>query len=266
MDPLSQDIDSLIAQTTAISWEDPSSQLETLPQEQVTAELLPLVGLVISQKTQNNQTMNAALSKAWLFANPFSFAVSGPNLFLFKFTNKEHITRIINSVWNVNGFLLAIQKWHPSATLRELSLSKVTFWIQVHGLPLHHMSFKNAIVIGKGLGQLVKVEENGGSAAIFRSYMRLLVSIDVSKPLNPGFSIARTDGSSSWVRLLYERLDIYCSDCGLIYHKQSSCLAKPEDRFPSRYIISLKVTVFSNLPTHKFVEKQPGSQKQYPYS
>jgi hypothetical protein len=117
------------------------------------------------------------------------------------------------------------------------------------------MSLKNAIAIGKGLGQLVKVEENGGSAATFRSYMRLLLSIDVCKPLNPGFSITRTDGSSSWVSLLYEKLDIYCSNYGLNGHKQSSGLAKLEERFPSRYTISLKVTVFSNLPTHKFVEK-----------
>jgi hypothetical protein len=129
MDSFTQDIESLIAQTAAISWEDPSSQLETLPQEQVTAELLPLVGLLISQKTQNNQTVNAALVKAWFFANPFSFAVLRPNLFLFKFSDKEHITRIIKNVWNVNGFLLAIQTWHPSATLRELSLFEVNFWI-----------------------------------------------------------------------------------------------------------------------------------------
>jgi hypothetical protein len=109
MDISSQDIESLIAQTTALSWEDPSSQLETLPQEQVSSELLPLVGQIISQKTQNIQTVNVALSKAWFFANPFSFAVLGPNVFLFKFTEKDHITRILKKVWNVNGFLLAIQ-------------------------------------------------------------------------------------------------------------------------------------------------------------
>ena len=109
MDPSPHDIETLIAQTTALSWEDPSSQLETIPQDQATSELLPLIGLLISQKTQNNQTVNAALAKAWFFANPFSFAVLGANLFLFKFTDKAHIARICNSVWNVNGCLLALQ-------------------------------------------------------------------------------------------------------------------------------------------------------------
>jgi hypothetical protein len=167
MDASSEDIETLIAQTAALSWEDSSSQLETLPQELVTSELLPLVGQIISQKIQNNQTMNAALAKAWFFANPFSFTVLGPNLFLFKFIEKDHITRILNNVWNMNGFLFAIQTWYPSATLRDPSLSKVSFWIQVHGLPLHNMTINNAIAIGKELGLLVKVEENRGAAATF---------------------------------------------------------------------------------------------------
>jgi hypothetical protein len=127
MDAATQDIDSLIAQTAALTWEDPSSQLETIPQELVTSELLPLVGQVISQKTQNNQSVNATFTKAWFFAIPSSFAVLGPNLFLFKFTKKEHTTRILKNVWNVNGFLMTIQSWSPFATLGELSLLAIPF-------------------------------------------------------------------------------------------------------------------------------------------
>ena len=151
METATPDIDSLITQTAALTWEDPSSQLETIPHELVNTELLPLVGRVISQKTQNNQSVNAALTKAWFFATPFSFDVLGPNLFLFKFTKKEHATRILKNVWNVNGFLLSIQVWSPSATLGDLSLSAVPFWIQIHGLPLQNMTIKNVIAIGKGL-------------------------------------------------------------------------------------------------------------------
>jgi hypothetical protein len=133
----------------------------------VTTKLLPLVGKVIFQKTKNNQSMNVVLTKAWFFATPFSFVVLGPNLFLFKFSKKEHATRILKSVWNVNGFLLSIQVWSPSATLGDLSLLTVPFLIQIHGLPLQNMTIKNAIAIGKGLGLLVKVEDNSGVEATF---------------------------------------------------------------------------------------------------
>ena len=183
--------------------------------------------------------MHAALIKAWFFANPSSFAVLGPNLFLFKFSDQHHISKILSNVCNVNGFLLALQAWTLSTTIKDLPPFDVPFWIQIHGLPLQNISIKNAIAIGKGLGQLVKVEDNSGETVAFRSYLRILVSIDVNKPLNPGFNFNRSDGSSTWVCLKYERLDVYCSDCGRIGHNQISCLALQMDKQPNRYLISL---------------------------
>jgi hypothetical protein len=93
----------------------------------------------------------------------------------------------------------------------------------------------------------VKVDENRGVAATFRSFLRFLVSIDVSKPLNLGFCFTRSDGASNWISLKYERLDAYCTDCGKIGHKQPSYLARLEERNPSRYLISPKINVFSNM-------------------
>jgi hypothetical protein len=101
------DINSLIAQIEALSWEDPTSQIESLSSKNTFDDCLPLVGHVISQKTHNNQSVYVALSKAWEFAVPFSFAVLGPNKFLFKFSKKEHLLRIQKQVtWNVIGYLL----------------------------------------------------------------------------------------------------------------------------------------------------------------
>jgi hypothetical protein len=67
-------INSLIAQTEALSWDDPLTQIDSLTAETVQNECLPLVGHIISQKTHNNQSVFVALSKAWEFAVPFSFA------------------------------------------------------------------------------------------------------------------------------------------------------------------------------------------------
>jgi hypothetical protein len=110
MDPYLTDLEALIAQTEALSWEDPSSQLDTLAPNMITKEALPLVGHIISQKILNNQTVCATLTKSWSFAVPFSFifAALGPSLYLFKFSKLKHITRILDQVtWNVNGSLLA---------------------------------------------------------------------------------------------------------------------------------------------------------------
>jgi hypothetical protein len=182
-------------------------------------ELLPLVGHAISQKTQNNQSVNVGLIKALFFASPFFFVVLSPNIFLFKFSKKEHITSILKQIWNVNGFLITLKIWSPIATIGELSLK------EVHGLPLHNMTIKNAIAIGKGLGHLVKVDDASDVDTTFRSYLRLLVDVDVSKPLNPSFPFTINDGTATWVCLKYERLDVYCTEYGMLGHKQFFCQA-----------------------------------------
>jgi hypothetical protein len=71
----------------------------------------------------------------------------------------------------------------------------------------------------------VKVDDTSGVNTTFRSYLRLIVDIDVCKPSNLGFSFIRNDGTATWVSLKYERLDVYCSDCGFIGYKQFSCQA-----------------------------------------
>ena len=200
--------------------------METLHLEHVPADHVPLVGHVISQKIHNNQAVYSSLTKAWPFVIIFSFAVLGPNLFLLKFSKQKHITKILDqTTWNVNGSFLALQKWSPDATLGELSLKNVPFWIQIHGFPLCNMSSKNAIAIGKGLGNLLRVEDASEASTTFRSYLRILVEIDSLKPVKPGFPLARPDGASSWVSLKYERLGAYCTNYGLIGHKQVSCQA-----------------------------------------
>jgi hypothetical protein len=209
------DIERLIARIEALSWDDPSSHIESLSAKTVSDECLPLVGHVISHKTHNNQSVYVALSKTWEFAVPFSFTVLGPNKFLFKLSKLDHQARIQKQVtWNVNGFLIILKTWHPHAALNELPLHTAPFWIQVHGLPLIHMTTKIAISIGKGLGNLIQVEDTCGNRKTFKSFLRLLVELDVCNPLKLGFTFQREGGESLSIFLKYERLDIYYCSCG----------------------------------------------------
>jgi hypothetical protein len=68
------------------------------------------------------------------------------------------------------------------------------------------------------MGNLMKVEDSNGAQQTFRSYLRILVQIDVSEPLKPGFYFSREEGEPIWISFRYERLDIYCSSCGRIGH------------------------------------------------
>jgi hypothetical protein len=267
------DLEALISQTADLSWEDPSSLLETIIPNPAAEECLPLVGILISQKIHNNQSVNAALIKAWDFAVPFSFAPLGPNRFLFKFSKKEHLARIQKfSTWNVNGSLLTLQKWSPKATMDELSSTLSPFWIQVHSLPLENMTTKNAVAIGKGIGEVIKVDDIEGASTTFRSYLRVLVEVNVQKPLKPGFYFKRGQEEPSWISFRYERLDFYCTLCGKIGHQYSSCRSPPIEQHPESYKIPLNERFYSNqsIPksawSHNAEAPQPSQPPSTPVS
>jgi hypothetical protein len=164
------DIELFISQTEALSWVNPSTQIETTPKQTSSKECLPLIGLLISQKTNNNQYVQAALNKAWDFAVPFYFAAIGPNKFLFGFSKQDQLDRILKqTTWNVNGFLLSVQLWFPHITMGEVLNNLSPFWIQIHGFPLANLTMKNAIAIGKGMGSLIQVEDCSGASKTFKS-------------------------------------------------------------------------------------------------
>jgi hypothetical protein len=162
------DLDSLISQTEALYWENPSTQIESTPANTPSQACLPLIGLLISLKTNNNQSVQAALNKAWEFAVLFSFAAIVPNKFLFKFLNQAHLGRIFKQpTWNVNGFLLSLNQWSPLVTMGEVLLNMSPFWVQIHGFPLANLTLKNVVAISKGMGSLIQVEDCSGKSSYF---------------------------------------------------------------------------------------------------
>ncbi|GLT55790.1 hypothetical protein SLA2020_288800 [Shorea laevis] len=102
------------------------------------------------------------------------------------------------------------------------------------------MVLKNAVAIGKSLGNLLEVENADSLSLICRSYLRILVEIDIRKPLEPGSIIHREVGPPICIQLKYERLDDYCVACGLIGHKKSDCSSDQPPLPPDRYKVSLK--------------------------
>ena len=73
----------------------------------------------------------------------------------------------------------------------DVSLNLSPFWIQIHGFPLANITLKNVVAIGKGMGSLIQVEDYSGAIKTFRSFLRILVKINVHDLLKPGFLLCR---------------------------------------------------------------------------
>ena len=58
---------------------------------------------------------------------------------------------------------------------------------------------------------------------IWKTYMRIRVTIDVRKPLKRRMNLKKVGGDWLWIDLKYERLNIFCFICGLLGHTEKQC-------------------------------------------
>ncbi|KAH7860856.1 hypothetical protein Vadar_018809 [Vaccinium darrowii] len=184
---------------------------------------LILVGKIWSTKTPNWQGVQNIINKAWKTRAKFTISRWNNGYYAFSFELEEDVTKILaQAPWSISGNLLVLTRWDQDKSVEELDFTSSPFWIQVHGLPLSCMSRKNGGAIARIMGFSIEPETNTSFEAnkTITSYLRLRVRIDITKPLNKGFFLKRSD---LWVRIQYERLSDFCYACGRIGHTLNKC-------------------------------------------
>ena len=109
--------------------------------------------------------------------------------------------------WSFDKNLVALQRYDKDVSLAKLKFDKVTFWVQVHDIPISFMTKKVAEGIRDKIGELTQaidtVNDEGGS------FIRVRVVIDVSLPLCRGLLL-----------LMFPNL---CFWCGCLNHDNKNC-------------------------------------------
>ena len=54
-------------------------------------------------------------------------------------------------------------------------------------------------------------------------FMRVRVSISVSKPLRRGYFVSDSEGNRTWLSFKYEKLGMFCYFCGYVGHDLKHC-------------------------------------------
>ncbi|KAL7224203.1 hypothetical protein ACSBR1_025631 [Camellia fascicularis] len=166
---------------------------------------LCLVGKVLASKLLNRTTVSKIMYKPWRIDKRFSEMLCG-------------------LLW---GNLLVLQPLKMGYSVSEMDFSYCPFWVQVHGLPVDRLTRRNGQLIAEHLGQLIGVETPHDGLLLHRSFLRLRVEMDISKPFPRGFLMKRKDPNTlniteKWVDFKFERLSDYCYDCGKIGHNKNS--------------------------------------------
>ncbi|RYR42913.1 hypothetical protein Ahy_A08g039346 [Arachis hypogaea] len=107
---------------------------------------------------------------------------------LFNFKDRKRGLQIIqNGPLNVRGNLVNLRLWMEGESVFEVDHDFMEFWIQVHGIPLDHMNKETGILIGGMLGVLAEAEDPKVNGILRRSFLRIRVSINITKALPTDF-------------------------------------------------------------------------------
>ena len=84
----------------------------------------------------------------------------------------------------------------------------ISFWIQIHDLPLSCMNKNNTVAIGNTLGEVEQVDASL-SGDCRGCYLRLRVNINITQPLYRRRYVNLGDSKPLYISLQYERMPIF---------------------------------------------------------
>lgn len=101
-------------------------------------------------------------------------------------------------------------------------LFKVPVWTRLQNLPLELWNGQALSKIVSRVGKPIRTDQQTAARSAI-SFARVLVEIDVSKPLKTEVSIKLPGGKMLCQSLEYERAPVFCHHCNMVGHKSSKC-------------------------------------------
>lgn len=119
--------------------------------------------------------------------------------------------------------MLVLKAWEVDTTLQELTFTSTPLWLQIHGLPLGHMTKSAALEYGALAGRVLAVDFDDSKKVWGLAFLRVLIQADLSHPVFPGFFLQRSNKSELWIQFKCERISAWCTPCGRLNHTIHFC-------------------------------------------
>ncbi|KAL0456836.1 UNVERIFIED_CONTAM: hypothetical protein Slati_1022800 [Sesamum latifolium] len=151
--------------------------------------------------------------------------------FLLKFVHPVDRDRVLSSgPWAFEKNLIVLARVSDSENPIDVNLDRCDFHVRIHGLPIGKMTKEVATFIGNRIGCLCDSDQQKEPEA-WGSFMRLRVTMDVTKPLPRVLKIRTVLGDEQLVSFSYERLPNFCYLCGCLGHISKWCKSRFLDGF-----------------------------------
>lgn len=110
--------------------------------------------------------------------------------------------------WSFDKYLIGLYKPGTKESVDDANFDTVSFWIQIHDLPLSCMNKNNTVAIGNTLGEVEQVDASP-SGDCRGCYLRLRVNINITQPLYRRRYVNLGDSKPLYISLQYERMPIF---------------------------------------------------------
>ena len=159
----------------------------------------------------------------WRTVRGFTARDMGHNLVVFAFEDATDLERVLQGEpWSYDKHLVSFQRVDVDTDVKEMECGFVSFWVQIHNLPVGRMKRELALALGAAVGEVEHVGETEEEKGC-EGYMRVRVKIDIAKPLCRGRKAQLPSGKETWISFKYERLPIFCYWCGCLTHGDKDC-------------------------------------------
>lgn len=181
-----------------------------------------LAAKFFTRRVVNMEAVGRTFRPIWHTKESFHITNVGNNILLFTFDLETDGERdLIGEPWSYDRHLVVLQRIDGSTPISEIGFRQCNFWIQIHDIPFKYMTPETALEIGKSIGHVSipqdTSEMKGGT------FLRVRVTVDISRPLCRGRKVAFDDKMEGWVSFQYERLPNLCFWCGLLLHGDKDC-------------------------------------------
>ena len=153
----------------------------------------------------------------WRSKTGFRMKFIGDHLILFSFDSKEEVDKILAAKpWSFDKCIMVLSRHEHSTPINALDMNTVSFWVQVHDIPLRFRNKEVAEKICDAIGLVTQPKNPTDCDG--RSFIQIRVDVNISLPLCRGRLITLDNNVVHWVSFKYERLSNLCYWCGCLTH------------------------------------------------
>jgi hypothetical protein len=173
-------------------------------------------------KKINKEAFKSVLTRIWRTIDGIYFKEILDNLWIFEFEKDTDRRRVLDGrPWSYDRTLLVLNEVDGRVPPSQMKFNQTPIWVQIHDMPLACMNKKVGYKIGSSMGEVEEVavaEDDVG----WERYLRVRVNVELFQPLERGRALIQK-GQTCWMTFKYEKLPIFCFQCGRILHEPEGC-------------------------------------------